>query len=271
MNANSSTVERLGTLLAFGFVLIILIVGCYTVAGVFYGGEALFSFGNGEEVRPTAVVVLIQPTLTPLSGASSSPASPTPLFQPPTPAAPSPTTETMGEEPIPPTFTPAPDPTEPPTATPVPPTVALPSPTSFPTSTPAPPTQTPVPPTQTPVPPSPTPPYLFRVSAAGPDFGRGCSGQYIYGYVRNAGGAPMSGIRVRAYNQWGYQLDPASSKVDPPGWYDIPITEEATLWYVQVVDAANNPLSPVVEVPHTGRFVEGSEACWHQVDFARTN
>jgi hypothetical protein len=78
-------------------------------------------------------------------------------------------------------------------------------------------------------------------------------------------------MRVRAYNQAGYELAPATTKSDPPGWYDIPISAEPTTWYVQVVDAGNAPLSPSVSVVHTGNYVPGSEACWHQVDFTRSN
>ena len=81
----------------------------------------------------------------------------------------------------------------------------------------------------------------------------------------------MPGYFVRAYNEYGHEIPPSTSKVDPPGAYDVPISGGQSLWYVLIVDAANNPLSPVIEIQNTGNFVEGSEGCWHQVDFVRVN
>jgi hypothetical protein len=89
--------------------------------------------------------------------------------------------------------------------------------------------------------------------------------------VQDSAGNALSGVRVQAINEFELAIPAAVTKVDPPGGYDIPISSQAARWYVQVVDANNSPLSPTVEVTNTGNYVEGSEACWHQVDFVRVN
>jgi hypothetical protein len=113
--------------------------------------------------------------------------------------------------------------------------------------------------------------FFFQATAAGPDYERGCEGHYVFGYVRDAAGNPLPGLRVRATNPFGLETSPATTQQEPRGWYAIAIPAERSFWYVQVVDAGNSPLSPPVEVLNTGNFVVGSEACWHQVDFARTD
>ncbi len=283
MNRTPTVWERLGNLLAFGGVLAILMAGCYAVYGIAVGERTPFSLGGAEEVRPTVELVVAPPTLTPLGGVAVAESTATLLFQPPTPAPPTETLVPVLEATLPISATAEPPP-DTPTVAPLPPSATLvPTPTSFPTSTSVPPTATvvptstplptipPPPPTITPIPVTATPAFLFRVAAAGPDYSRGCTGPYIFGYLRDAVGNPLPGLRVRATNQFGAELPPSTSKTEPPGWYDIVISAERAVWYVQVVDAANDPLSPIVEVLNTGNFVQGSEACWHQVDFTRNN
>lgn len=273
MNRAPSCLERLGNALAFGLVLVIIVAGGVAVYRTVQPDQSLLSFGGSEQVRPTAIVLAAQqPTLTPFEGMRTEP-------------TPSPTTSPDASTPVPPTETPtveataSPTSTETPTATPTETATPSPSPTATftaipsATATPEPsatpfPTETPLPTT---VPPTAIPAFLFRVAAAGPDYGRGCEGYYLFGYVRDAAGNPLPGLRIRATNQYGFEAAPATTKQEPRGGYDIPISAERAFWYVQVVDAANDPLSPPVEVLNTGNFVAGSEGCWHQVDFVRVN
>lgn len=266
MNRSStpSPIERMGNALAFLLVFGILAFGGYFIYNIIFGEGDFISLGGADVVRPTEVVVVELPTLTPFAGGGNTvppPSSPTALFQQPTAAPPTATnTPIPSNTPLP---TSEPSPTVSPTS-PIPPTPSEPSPTSFPTST--------VPPTGTPLPPpTPVPQFLFRVGSVGPDYSRGCPGYYVFGYVRDSGGNPLPGLRIRVVSEFGYEIPPATTKTDPPGGYDVLISQQRSLWYVTVVDAANTPLSPAVEVLNTGNFVEGSEACWHQVDFVRVN
>lgn len=265
MNRSPSPLESLGNALAFLLVFSILGFGAYFIYNIIFGEGDVISLGGANVIRPTEEVVSLVPTLTPfVVGTLAPPSSPTPLFQQPTAAPPTATVTPL------PTDTPFPtsEPSPSVSATPVlPPTPDGPTPTSFPTST-VPPTDTPVP---TAPPPTAVPQFPFRVAAAGPDYSRGCTGFYVFGYVRDSGGSPLSGLRVRVVSEFGLEIPPATTKTDPPGWYDVLISQQRSRWYVSVVDAGNAPLSPAVEVLNTGNFVEGSEACWHQVDFVRVN
>lgn len=265
MNRAPSPLESLGNAIAFVLVLGILAFGAYFVYGIITGENDVLSLGGTIEMRPTEVVVVTLPTLTPFAGtAIVTASSPTPLFQQPTAA--------------PPTATITPRPTNTPLPTALPgtattiasPTSSQPSPTSFPTVT-APPTETPVP---TPIPATPTSPppqFQFQIAGTGPDYSQGCGGYYIFGTVRDAAGNPLPGLRVRVVSEFGLEIPPATTKTDPPGGYDVLISQQRSLWYVQIVDPANTPLSPSVEVLNTGSFVDGSESCWHRVDFVRVN
>lgn len=272
MNRSSTPMETLGNALAFLLIFGILGFGAYFVYSIIFGEGDLISLGGTNVVRPTEIVVVVPPTLTPFAGGGTLavPSSPTPLFQQPTAAPPTATATT------PPTLTPLPTSESTPVLPPTPfvePTSALP-PTPIVTATPIEPSATPLP-TETPlptaIPPTAVPQFAFRPAAAGPDYSRGCSGFYIFGYVRDASGNPLPGLRVRVVSEFGLEIPPATTKTDPPGWYDVLISQNRSLWYVSVVDASNNALSPSVEVLNTGAFVDGSESCWHLVDFVRTS
>jgi hypothetical protein len=199
--------KGLGT--TFGFLLILLVLGLG-----FY--VALTSF------RSTRAAILAQPTLTPR------PATSTPR---PTTAA------TSTYTPIP---TPIPGITLTQTAT------ALPSPTA--TVKGANPTKTPKPKkTVTPVPPTATVPevssYAFRLAGPpSPEHEVSCC--YVVGTVRDAAGNGIPGVLVKAFNEW-IQLPPSETKAGgEAGQYDIPLGMDKVTWYVLVVDANGNPLSP---------------------------
>lgn len=231
--------EGRGTALAFFLILLVTCAGTYWAIQTVRTGGTLLSFGGAELISPTPAEVL--PTFTPFIELAP---SPTPLVpQTPVPVTPSPTPQ----PPIQP-FIPTPAPVSP-----------TPTPSPVPTRPTAPPTPIP----------TPTPSFPFIVLRQGPDFSQGCNGHYIFGYIYDQNGNPLPGVRVHVFDYYGNDVPPATSKVDPPGWYDVLISGQRNLWVVEVVDEAGNQLSPRVEVLNTGNYVEGKEACWHRVDFKR--
>jgi hypothetical protein len=120
------------------------------------------------------------------------------------------------------------------------------------------------------IPSTPTPAFDYRISLTTSDYSRGCQqGFYIFGYIRDSAGNPIAGELVQATNEYGHRIPAAASKADPPGWYDIVISADRSHWFVQMVDEGGNILSTTAQILNTGRFVDGSEACWHQVDFVK--
>lgn len=202
-------------------------------------------------------------------------------------ASPSPTL-TLAFTPTPrPTDTLSPLPTEtptliPPTETPIP--TQTPStlpPTLAATQTPLPPTKTPAPtatsksptPTATPKPPVPTPTHastyrFLPVLPAWADPSHPCPGcpkapAYIVGYVTDAAGRPLAGVRLVCYNDW-HRYDVVASKGG--GEYDFPIIQADTTWYVVVLDQSDQPISLAAPVT-----VTLTESCryilnWQRVD-----
>jgi hypothetical protein len=169
-----------------------------------------------------------------------------------------------------------------PTNTPVaPPTPAVPTatpvlPTLKPTANLA--TATPVPvvatstPTEMPSGPTPTlalptPPGGYPYMPDGPvrsECGRPSA--LIYGWVRDAQGGNLEGVRVRVSDQWGNVAEAISKGGDEAGYYDVVRGMETVTWWVEVVDEAGNPLSPVVTIEP----VQESASCWYQLDWQRT-
>ncbi|HYO24595.1 MAG TPA: hypothetical protein VEQ85_06555 [Lacipirellulaceae bacterium] len=294
-------VESRGTAVVFFLVLGIVCTGAYWAYDALRGGGQLLSFGGTEEIHPVlsaTPTATESPTVTPLPAS----AIPTPRFDPPTPAivTPEPPTPTSlppigvaTQPPLPtlppdstaapsatptPTFTPEPTRTPTPSASPTPSPSPTPTRTLTPSATPTPsttptPSATPLPtatPTPTPIPPSPTPVFPFQLAQQRPDFERGCSGHYIFGYVRDAAGTPLAGVLIHAYDQYGNDLGFVATKEAPDlGYYNFPISSARDVWTVEVVSAGGAPLSPPVQVLNTGAFIPGQEACWHQVDWVR--
>ena len=167
-----------------------------------------------------------------------------------------------------------------PTDTPVvPPTPAVPTATPvLPTPTPVPTTPTPVPvaatltPTETPsgptsTPARPTPPGGYQYMPAGPVHSEcGRPSALIYGWVRDAQGGNLEGVRVRVSDQWGNVAEAISKGGNEAGYYDVVRGMETVTWWVVVVDGAGNPLSPVVTIEP----IQGAAACWYQLDWQRT-
>jgi hypothetical protein len=167
-----------------------------------------------------------------------------------------------------------------PTNTPVaPPTPAVPTATpTLPTSTPMPatptpvlvavtltPTETPSGPTSTPAPPTPLGGYQYMPDEAVLSECDRASA-LIYGWVRDAQGENLEGVRVRVSDQWGNVAEAISKGGDEAGYYDMVRGMEAVTWWVVVVDGAGNPLSPVVTIEP----VQDSVGCWYQLNWQRT-
>jgi len=88
----------------------------------------------------------------------------------------------------------------------------------------------------------------------------------IYGWVRDAQGENLEGVRVRVSDQWGNVAEAISKGGEEAGYYDMVRGMEAVTWRVVVVDGAGNPLSPVVTIEP----VQDSVGCWYQLDWQRT-
>lgn len=173
--------------------------------------------------------------------------------------------------PSPPPATPSPPP---PTETPQPP-IALP-PQASPTATPASANQSPLPsPTATVPVATPTTYVSYAFVPNGPvkgDFTQGCTGgAYIFGFVRDANGNLLEGVRIQASDAWGNHLPAITKGGADLGKYDVPISHVANSWNVTVTDAQGSPLSPVVSVYHSGNYIPGQEPCWHRLNWRRTH
>ncbi len=88
----------------------------------------------------------------------------------------------------------------------------------------------------------------------------------IYGWVRDAQGDNLEGVRVRVSDQWGNVAEAISKGGNEAGYYDVVRGMETVTWWVVVVDGAGNPLSPVVTIEP----IQEAAACWYQLDWQRT-
>lgn len=153
-----------------------------------------------------------------------------------------------------------------PTATPV-----LPTPTPSVTPTPVSVAATP-PPTETPSGPAPTlapptPPGGSQYMQDGLVRSEcGKLSALIYGWVRDAHGEKLEGVRIRVSDQWGNVAEATSKGGNEAGYYDVVRGMETVTWWVEVVDGAGNPLSPTVTIEP----IQGSAGCWYQLDWQRT-
>ncbi|NIO69921.1 MAG: hypothetical protein GTN71_13075 [Anaerolineae bacterium] len=221
--------------IAFLVVLAIVCLGAYlAVDAILSGGRTpLISLATPTPTRltiPAGDETMVVPGSIPTD---------TPVV-PPTPAVPTAT-------PVLPTSTPVP-------ATPTPAVAATPTPTETPSG-----------PTSTPAPP--TPPGGYQYMPDGPvrsECGRASA--LIYGWVRDAQGENLEGVRVRVSDQWGNVAEAISKGGDETGYYDVVRGMETVTWWVVVVDGAGNPLSPVVTIEP----VQDSVGCWYQLDWQRT-
>jgi len=106
--------------------------------------------------------------------------------------------------------------------------------------------------------------FQFRVRSTQKDPSRpGCC--YIFGYVRDANGNLLEGIRVQASSQWDTQPPAITKAGAEAGWYDIPVYLPKGTYTVTIVDSAGNPISRQAVVDF-----DSSVAGWFRVDWQRT-
>jgi hypothetical protein len=108
------------------------------------------------------------------------------------------------------------------------------------------------------------PAYAFRLAAPpspDPNYSLCC---YIFGTVRDAGGNPLEGVQVQAFNEWN-TLPPAATKGGgEAGQYNIPIGTDPVTWYVMVVDAGGNQISTQVAVQFNAEVATGYRVDWQR-------
>lgn len=138
------------------------------------------------------------------------------------------------------------------------------TPAERPTSTLAPPTPTPT------RPPEIEPGFAFAFLPAGPvrHSSDGCPGPSIRGTVFDGAGAPLAGVRLWRYDQWGNeQIVDSKDGTGDLGQYDFPLGDNPNVHYLQVVDAGGFIASPVLEIQH--RQGDAVDAACHWVDWVR--
>jgi hypothetical protein len=106
------------------------------------------------------------------------------------------------------------------------------------------------------------------VGPAHPDLSQPCPGcprapGYITGYVVDAAGIGLAGVRLVCYNDW-HRYPVVGTKGG--GLYDFPIIQAETTWYVEILDEADQPLSPAAPVNFNPL-----EACWYRLDWQRVD
>jgi hypothetical protein len=125
--------------------------------------------------------------------------------------------------------------------------------------------------TPTPAPPTPTPLPVDTADqfvAAGPvrHGSADCPGASIRGVVRDLSGAPLRGVRLWRYDQWGNEQVVESKTADADaGQYDFPLGDTPNVHYVQVIDAGGIVISPVIEIQH--RQGDTPDAACHWLDW----
>lgn len=95
-----------------------------------------------------------------------------------------------------------------------------------------------------------------------------CPGIYVLGQVSDRRGNPLPNVSVRLTDEYGNQQGTTTkSGANEIGRYDFPIFGPARRLYLGIVDARNQPLSAVVEIPHgLGAFAKATchWADWQQ-------
>lgn len=99
--------------------------------------------------------------------------------------------------------------------------------------------------------------------------GNPCPANYLWGFVTDANGVGLPGIRVKFREQGGggdIKDTKAESPNDPAGRYDFPAA--SGIWTVTVVDREESPLGPSFQV-QAGQNWPGSGNCPTRVDFVQ--
>ena len=145
------------------------------------------------------------------------------------------------------------------------PSAPAPAPTLSPAAPPAQATGSPVPVTP-PATPVPVAAYPFRLGAppaADPSYPSCC---YIYGTVRDAGGVPIEGVLVQAYNEWNTLPAAPTKGGGEAGQYNIPLGHDVVTWYIIVVDQEGNQISTQASI-----LFDPGAGGGYRVDWQRTH
>jgi hypothetical protein len=116
--------------------------------------------------------------------------------------------------------------------------------------------------------PSPAPgaDYPFMLTGPVRSGNDGCAEASIRGSVRDAAGAPLAGVRLWRYDQFGNEevIESLAGDADR-GQYMFSIGDAANIHFVQVIDAGGAIISPVIQIDH--RQGEAADALCHWVDW----
>jgi hypothetical protein len=115
---------------------------------------------------------------------------------------------------------------------------------------------------------TPIPAYPFALARAVRYTSGDCPGTYALGLVTDRNGNPLPGIRLSLVDEFGN----ASTAVTKPGpgdtgRYDFPMGGPPRRFFITVVDDAERPLSPSIEVLHDLPPQEGKGCRW--IDWRR--
>jgi hypothetical protein len=234
---------------AFGFLIVLLVL----ILGLYVAFTGFMSSREALRAQPVA-----QPA-TEAGETDVAPPSPSPTPRPtiltiPTPVPGETVTLTVAtvaivvETPAP-AGSPAVQSTEPPAVQPTDPPAAQPTATAG---------------SAAPATPGSVPAYQFRLAGpASPDSSYPiCC--YLFGTVRDAGGVPLEGVQVQAFNEW-QSLPPAATKGGgEAGQYNIPIGRDKVIWYVVVVDASGTSISTQSPVAYDPDVAHGYRVDWQR-------
>ena len=116
---------------------------------------------------------------------------------------------------------------------------------------------------------TPVPNYPFVLARPVRYSSNDCPGTYALGLVTDRSGSPMAGVRLKLVDEFG---NPAVAVTKPgpgdTGRYDFPMGGPGRKFYMTVIDEAERPLSPEVEILHDLAPYEGQNCRW--VDWRRT-
>lgn len=115
-------------------------------------------------------------------------------------------------------------------------------------------------PTGTPRPAGPASGFAYQPGVVTENLGNGCFGRYILGTVFNGDGAPVPGVTLLLVDQYGNRVS-AVSKDNPPGAFDLPISQGSQTYQLTVV-AGDEVLSPPVTIFQSEAALTSQVACY---------
>ena len=122
--------------------------------------------------------------------------------------------------------------------------------------------------TETPAPTAaPVSAFLFDLARPVRHSAGDCPGSYVLGRVTDAAGNALPDVRLRLVDEYGNEQAAATKSGGEAGRYDFPIFGPPRRFYLSVVDAGGQPLSPRIEILH-GLGAQPEATC-HWADWRR--